>query len=250
MRALVLRDEPADRIWWWCDALFMAPPVLVRAARATGDTALVDSMAAMWWDAADPLFDGGERLFHRDANARDGRDGTPDLSEHGKRLFWSRGNGWVLSGIARTLPYVPAEHDGHALLERVYVMMAGRLVGLQGVDGLWRSSLLDPVEAYPGETSGTGLICHALAWGVNEGILDRELYGPPALRAWGALAASVDGDGRLGWVQGVGRKPGLVSETGTAPYGAGAMLLAGSEVLRLIEAEAGMDRTDEPEVRQ
>ncbi len=242
LRGLIGSTKSADRIWWWCDALFMAPPALVRAASVTGDPTFVSSLAGMWWDAADPLFDGEERLFHRDSAARDHRDGVPPLSSHGNRAFWSRGNGWVLSGIARTLQFLPEDHEAHALLSRVYALMAERIIELQGDDGLWRTSLLDPVEAYPGETSGTALICHALAWGINEGLLDADVYAPAVLGAWRGLVSSVDGDGRLGWVQGVGRRPGLVSEAGTAPYGAGAFLLAGSEMLRLAEhgdAETG-----------
>ena len=66
------------------------------------------------------------------------------------------------------------------------------------------------------------------------GLLDAEVYAAPVLRAWDGLEASVDREGRLGWVQGVGRRPGLISEAGTAPFGAGAFLLAGSEILELI----------------
>jgi len=237
LRALLESGESADRIWWWCDALFMAPPALARAAYVTGDLAFVDPLPGMWWDAADPLFDGEERLFHRDAAARDNRDGAPPLSRYGNRAFWSRGNGWVLSGIARTLEFLPTNHEGRELLNAVYALMAGRIIELQGGDGLWRTSLLDPWESSPGETSGSALLCHGLTWGVNEGLLDREIYAPSSLLAWEGLMASVDGEGRLGWVQGVGRRPGLVSETGTAPYGAGAFLLAGSAILELIGPE-------------
>ena len=58
------------------------------------------------------------------------------------------------------------------------------------------------------------------------------------LYAWGGLAASVDGAGKLGWVQGVGRGPALVELEHAEPYGAGALLLAGSEMLKL-EASRG-----------
>ncbi len=239
LRALLGSEESADHIWWWCDALFMAPPALVRAAYVAGDPTFTDPLPGMWWDAADPLFDGEERLFHRDAAARDNRDGAPPLSRHGKRAFWSRGNGWVLSGIARTLEFLPPDHEGRELLSTVYALLAARVIELQGGDGLWRTSLLDPWESYPGETSGTALLCHGLTWGINEGLLDRELYAPSALLAWEGLTESVDGEGTLGWVQGVGRRPGLISEAGTAPFGAGALLLAGSEILELIGPERG-----------
>ncbi len=234
LQTLLASEESADRIWWWSDALFMAPPALARAAHVTDDPAFVSTLSGMWWDAADPLFDGEEQLFHRDAAARDNRDGAPPLSRHGNRAFWSRGNGWVLSGIARTLEFLPEDHESREILGTVFGLMAERVIELQGDDGLWRTSLLDPPETYPGETSGTALLCHGLAWGINAGILDPEVYAAPVLRAWARLDASVDGEGRLGWVQGVGRRPGLISEAGTAPFGSGAFLLAGSEMLELI----------------
>ena len=34
---MALPDDPEKPLWWWCDALFMAPPVLAKLSRATGD---------------------------------------------------------------------------------------------------------------------------------------------------------------------------------------------------------------------
>ena len=50
LRGLLASDESADRIWWWCDALFMAPPALVRASHLTGDPVFVGSLSGMWWE--------------------------------------------------------------------------------------------------------------------------------------------------------------------------------------------------------
>jgi hypothetical protein len=111
--------------------------------------------------------------------------------------------------------------------------MASAVVGLQQADGMWRASLLDPA-AYPArETSGTGLFTYALAWGINQGLLDRAHYEPAVRRAWGALAASVQADGKLTHVQPIGRAPVGFPEDATEVYGVGAFLLAGSEVFRM-----------------
>jgi rhamnogalacturonyl hydrolase YesR len=107
------------------------------------------------------------------------------------------------------------------------------VVGLQQADGLWRASLLDPA-AYPAqETSGTGLFTYALAWGINQGLLERGRYQPAVRRAWTALAASVQPDGKLTHVQPIGRAPVGFPEDATEVYGVGAFLLAGSEVFRM-----------------
>jgi rhamnogalacturonyl hydrolase YesR len=93
--------------------------------------------------------------------------------------------------------------------------------------------VLDPRDELPPESSASALFCYALAWGINEGILPPEEYLPVVGRAWSGLVACVDEDGAFGWVQPVGRRPALSFADGTAPYGGGAFLLAGSEMLRL-----------------
>ena len=79
--------------------------------------------------------------------------------------------------------------------------MAAALLPLQRNDGLWSPNLLDPAEyPYP-ETSGTGFFTYALAWGINQGHLDRTTYLPVVTRAWYGLVDAVNDEGKLGWVQ-------------------------------------------------
>ena len=114
--------------------------------------------------------------------------------------------------------------------------MAARIAGLQNPDGYWRVSLLDPKSFPIPETSGTGFFTYALAWGVNAGLLDRPRYEPVILRGWSALNRAVRKDGMLGYVQPVGAAPGATGPDQTEIYGAGAFILAGSEVHRLVGA--------------
>jgi rhamnogalacturonyl hydrolase YesR len=111
--------------------------------------------------------------------------------------------------------------------------MAASVSRLQGEDGLWRPSLLDPLEAPVPETSSTGFFCYAMAWGINRGFLDRRTYLPVVRKAWRGLAGSVRADGKLGWVQQIGAAPAKVTPEDNQEYGSGAFLLAGSEVLKL-----------------
>jgi len=66
--------------------------------------------------------------------------------------------------------------------------MAATLVALQGSDGFWRSSLLDPALYPQPETSGTALITFALAYGIKAGLLDAATYQPAVAKAWQALS--------------------------------------------------------------
>lgn len=213
--------------WSWCDALYMAPPVWAGLARATGDTAYLDYALSNWWRSSDFLYDREARLFHRDSTTMTHRE------PNGAKVFWGRGNGWVVAGIVRVLEQMPAGHPGRAPLEQQLREMAAALVALQPLDGLWRSSLLDPASYPVAETSGSGLICYALAWGINHGVLDRATFTPAVLRSWQGLAGCVTPEGRLTHVQAIGAAPTNFDPNSTEDYGVGAFLLAASEVRHL-----------------
>lgn len=231
--ALLETSVTGRELWSWCDALFMTPPALARLSAATGDTMYLNAMDAWWWDATGLLYDREERLFHRDEEARSEVNERGVRSRWGNKLIWSRGNGWVLAGLARVLPFLPAGHPSRGDYISLYSEMAAKVATLQGDDGLWGASLFDPRDSLPPETSGSALFCYALAWGINEGILPRETYLPIVETAWGGLVSCIGEDGALGWVQPLGRRPALSFADGTAPYGSGAFLLAGSEMLGL-----------------
>jgi unsaturated rhamnogalacturonyl hydrolase len=213
--------------WWWCDALFMAPPAMVRLAAVTGDHKYIDLMNDLYWDCWDFLYDRDENLFYRDASYFNKRTAS------GKKVFWSRGNGWVLAGLARLIPYLPADYSSRSRFIDLYKKMAERLAGLQQPDGLWRSSLLDPDEYPMPESSGTGFYTFAIAWGINNGLLDREHYLPVVKKGWRGLNSIVDPQGKVTHVQQVAGAPGRVRPDQTQEYAVGGFLLAGSEIAKL-----------------
>lgn len=213
--------------WSWCDALFMSPPAWARLWKATGNAAYLDFAVAEWWFTSDYLYDREEHLYFRDSSLFEKRE------KNGRKIFWSRGNGWVMAGLVRMLELLPADHALRPRFVQQFREMADKIVACQQADGFWRSSLLDP-ETYPmQETSGTGFYCYALAWGVNQGLLDRAKFEAPARRAWAALAGCVNPDGKLTHVQPVGYTPVTFDPQWNEAFGTGAFLLAGSEVRRL-----------------
>lgn len=226
-RTLIDEPERGRDEWWWADALFMAPATLSRLSAATGDPAWLTAMDSMWWDTLEHLFDTQENLLYRDSGYFKRR--TP----HGQKVFWGRGNGWVVGGLCRLLETFPQDDARRARYEELLRKMMGRLVALQQEDGLWRPSLLDPLQVPVPETSGSGFFCFGLAWGINHGVLDRTTYLPATLEAWRGLVSCVREDGRLGYVQPVGAAPGRVEEIMTQEYGVGAFLLAASEMAAL-----------------
>jgi len=221
------RYEKAQERWAWCDSLFMGPPTWMRLYAATGDDRYLDFAVKNWWLTTGYLYDTQEHLFFRDSTY------FPRREANGKKIFWSRGNGWVMAGLARLLQYLPANHPDRARFETLFRDMSDAVLACQQPDGLWHSSLLDP-QSYPlKETSGSGFYTYALAWGVNQGLLDRDRFEPAVLKAWVTLVSCVDSDGKLTHVQPIGADPKKFGEESTEVYGVGAFLLAGSEVYRL-----------------
>jgi rhamnogalacturonyl hydrolase YesR len=220
-------DNPAKPLWWWCDALFMAPPVLAELAKATGDRRYVTFLDREWSITSAKLYDPAQHLFYRDASFLNQHE------QNGRSIFWSRGNGWVMAGLVRVLEYMPQDDPLRSKYVHQLREMAAAVAPLQGDDGLWRPGLLD-AEAYRlPESSGSAFITYALAYGVRKNILDRKRYLPIVKKAWAGLLSHVYEDGRLGCIQPIGTAPGDFSATSSYVYGVGAYLLAGSEIYQL-----------------
>jgi len=213
----------------WCDALFMSPPVWANLSSITGDPKFLEWADREWWTTTDVLYDPQHHLFYRDNRFFTRR--TPS----GKKVFWSRGNGWVVGGIVHMLDYLPADHPSRSKYLGLYHDMMYALLPLQNEDGLWRSSLLDPQDPQ-GESSGSSFFIQAMAWGVNRGLLPADKFRPEIMKGYKALTKNIQPDGMLGFVQKVGDAPaGGTDEKSTEVYGSGAFLLAGSEIIRLLD---------------
>ena len=229
---LVEGDLATLERWTWCDALFMAPPVYARLYRLTGERKFAEFMDREYRATYDYLFDREENLFYRDWRYFDRREAN------GRKVFWGRGNGWVLGGLAEILKELPRGDGFRPFYEELFVRMATCIASLQQPDGFWHASLLDPASYPSPETSCTAFVVYALAYGLNEGLLDREVCLPAVVRGWEALLSVVDAEGKLGFVQPIGADPRQVTREMTEVYGVGAFLMAGCEICRMAGLEA------------
>ncbi len=220
-------------LWWWCDALFMAPPVITKFSVLNNKPEYLEEMYKFYKETYDLLFDEDERLFARDTRFQ--WKGSPDdlKEKNGEKIFWSRGNGWVLGGLALLLDELPKDAKHRDFYEALYLKMAAKIKSIQHEDGLWRTSLLHPEAWNHGEVSGSGFYTFALAWGINNGLLDQSEYTPAVKKAWKALEACQQSNGKVGWVQNIGASPEPATKDSWQNYGTGAFLLAGSEILKL-----------------
>jgi len=230
---LIAGGESPLKGWYYVDTLYVGPPTLAMLAKATGQKKYADYLHKVYWTVAVRLLDRDDGLFYRDARYFKAR------TKRGKKVFWSRGNGWAFGGIPRVLAYLPKEDPQRPRYVKLLRTMAKALVARQPADGLWRSNL-DDADQHPNpETSGTAFFCYGLAWGVNQGLLDRKKYLPATLKAWAGLVRHVNDSGRLGYVQPVGADPRPARANQTHEYAAGLFLLAGGEIHRLLTSAGG-----------
>jgi rhamnogalacturonyl hydrolase YesR len=211
-------------------------------------------MDACFWDVYGKLFDTEEGLFYRDDQYIPGYSGIvhkiasrPNSIPHeearrsyvyqetmnGKKVIWSRGNGWAFAGLARILKYLPPDRANYERYEAVFIRMANELKKRQQPDGFWYPNLADPNDYGTKESSGTGFFTYGLAWGINIGILSREEYLPVVENAWAALVSVISAEGKVQWGQLIGFSPYKVLQEDSHEYVTGMFLLAASEMYKL-----------------
>ncbi len=218
---------PFDRPLY-SDSLYGAP-VFPMLYRATDDRTHLEMLDHVFWTVTKATLDEEDALYYRDPRF------IGQKSPAGQKVLWSRGNGWVFAAFPRILRYLPEDAPGRERYVDLYRRMAASLAARQQPDGFWRSNLADPEHTSMPESSGTAFFIAGYAWGVRNGILDRETYLPMILRGWTALVRSLHPDGKLGWVQPVGDRPAASSPDTTHEYAAGLFLSAAGQVYLLVK---------------
>ncbi len=223
----------SDRRFGIVDMLFMEPPVWGILGHIENERGYWDVLWTKIEKTMDTLYDYEEHLFYRDLENK-----WPNRkTANGKKVFWSRGNGWAIGGLTEVLHYMDTTDSLYPKFSKLFTDMCAALKAVQQPDGFWRSSLADPDEYTDPETSGTAFFCFGFAWGVNSGLLSAEEYREPAEMAWKACASKVGDDGYLYCSQWDGSAP-TPSNCDSRPtdYATGAFLLAGNEMIKLAES--------------
>ncbi|HIT84596.1 MAG TPA: glycoside hydrolase family 88 protein [Candidatus Ornithomonoglobus intestinigallinarum] len=229
---IVLNDKNND-YWWWVDTIYMALPYYNMMGIKLNDSRYFEKVHALFINTKEErgLYDCAEHLWYRDENY------LPDKARtaSGKKIFWGRGNGWVIAGIARTLEVLPKTNKYYDEYLRIFKDMAKALRPWQQSDGAWRTSIIDPEEYDTPETSGTVLILYAYMLGINLGLLDDE-YLEPVLRGfkWLSGEAMLE-SGKIGYVQVVAASPGPVDRNASNDYAVGTYLLLCRELVKYTE---------------
>jgi unsaturated rhamnogalacturonyl hydrolase len=211
----------------WADDLYMSVAFLSRMARLAGEGRYLDDAARQVVNFQHYLFDDRAQLMYHDWYSDTERPGV---------AFWGRANGWALLAQVDLLDRLPR---GHPRRDTLLVLLRRHLEGVvarQDTSGLWHQ-LLDREDSYL-ETSASAMFTYALARAVNRGYVGRR-FAAAARRGWAGVASRIRDDGRIeGTCAGTGvsdslsdyyRRPTPLNDV----HGIGAVLLAGSEVLRL-----------------
>jgi rhamnogalacturonyl hydrolase YesR len=225
-----LRDFTDPRCtsrWCWADAVFMSPPVMAHLAKTTGDAKYLEFMDKEFWEMTEYLFDKDYGLYLRDSRYFERKD------DQGRPIFWGRGNGWVLAGLARTIEYLPQDFAKRQDYIDLFQAMSKTLLDYQLEDGSWPSSLLEKNADTHSETSATGLLAYALAWGVNNNYLEADEFNPAIKNAWSSIVENIHPNGKVGYVQQVAFAPGSATKEDTQLYGSGAVILAAAELYKM-----------------
>lgn len=226
--------------WTWIDAIQMAMPVYAQMYKITGDKAYIDHAMDMYrWsrnECGGGLFNETDGLWWRDA------DYVPPYKEKdGKQCYWSRGNGWVLAALVRTMDQMKPRGKVYKELKKDFTAMCDALAKCQREDGFWNVSLVSPATYGGKETSGTALFLYGISWGLRKGYLKESQFRPVADKAWKAIATeALHRDGFLGYVQGTGKDPsaGQPVTYDKVPdfedFGVGCFLLGATEYYKLL----------------
>lgn len=153
------------------------------------------------------------------------------------RIPWGRGNGWVMLALSELLLHMPEEHPDYADMLARFRRLSEGILSYQGENGMWHQVVDDP-DTYE-ESSGTGMFIIAMARGVKNGWLERDIV-PRLWKAWERMAETcIDEEGNvLGICVGSGchmereyyRKLGACIND---DHGMGIFLLAATEMMDL-----------------
>jgi len=215
----------------WLDDLFMSVPALAQAGKLTGNNSYYD-------DAVKQVLQFSEKMFNKDKNLY--MHGWVASMKVHPEFYWARANGWAILTMVELLDVLPKNYPGReTILQQLLLHIKGLSVQ-QTASGFWHQ-LLDKNDSYL-ETSATAIYCYAIARAINNHWIEAKAYGPMVILAWNAVASKINKEGQVeGTCVGTGLAfdPAFYYYRPTSVYAAhgyGPVLLAGAEMINLINS--------------
>ena len=224
-------NEPHNDYWWWVDSIYMALPFYHKLAVLLDDERYAVKGDALYQHCKNirRCYDEEEHLWYRDERYMP----KNALTANGEKIFWSRGNGWVYAGLARTLDVLDKNSPYYTDYAKTFCEMTPAILNRQNDDGFWRCSLNDPNEYPMPETSGTVLFLYGLLMGIKLGLVNSSYLPRIEKSIEQVYETAVFPGGKLGWVQDVAEKPGIIEKDTTRDYAVGCYTLACCELYRM-----------------
>jgi len=216
----------------WLDDLFMSVPALAQMGDYSGDSKYFDDAVKQVEQFSARMFNEEKGLFMH--------GWVQEMDDH-PQFFWARANGWAVMAMVELLEVLPEDHPGYS---RVLTQLQKHIKGLvkyQDGTGFWHQ-LLDRNDTYL-ETSATAIFAYSMARAINRGYIDGLAYSPAVLLAWNAVSTKVNEKGQ---VEGTCVGTGMAFDPAFyyyrpvnlyAAHGYGPVLLAGAEVIQLLNNE-------------
>ncbi|MFB6340068.1 glycoside hydrolase family 105 protein [Saccharicrinis sp. FJH62] len=213
----------------WLDDLFMSVPALAQMGKYTGDTKYFD-------DAVKQVLQFSKRMFNNEKGMFM-HGWIQGMDEH-PQFHWARANGWAVMTLVELLDVLPQDYKGR---DEVLDLLRSHIYGLakyQSGKGFWHQ-LIDRNDTYL-ETSATAIYTYAIAKAINNGYVDAKVYGPVVCLAWNAVATKVNEKGQVEGTcvgTGMGFDPAFYYYRPVnvyAAHGYGPVLLAGAEMIKLV----------------
>jgi rhamnogalacturonyl hydrolase YesR len=217
----------------WADDLYMSVPALAQLGALTGDGAWFDDAVRQVLQYHRYLWDPRAGLYAH------GRHMNQPLNPE---FYWARANGWAMLASVELLDVLPPDHPGREKVLEALRAHIRSVAKLQSGSGLWHQ-MLDKADSYL-ETSASAIFVYSIARAIDRGWISPVSYGSVAQAGWIGVTTRVNARGQ---VEGTCVGTTLASDnvyyynrptSVYATHGYGPVLLAGAEMIRLLENPA------------
>jgi rhamnogalacturonyl hydrolase YesR len=215
----------------WADDLYMSISFLCRMGELTGESKYFD-------DAVNQVIKFHKYLFNKEKGLMY-HCWYSDTKQNGI-AFWGRANGWALLAQAELLDRLPQKHKDRNKLVSLFKKHITGISNYQSKVGLWYQ-LLNRSDSFL-ETSCSAMFTYAIARGINKGYLDKKMKSIIE-KGWAGIITKINKNGKI---------EGICAGTCVSDdlpfyyerptplhdiHGIGAVLIAGSEFLKLQQAK-------------
>ncbi len=218
----------------WADDAYMSIPALAEMGRLTGDQKWYDDAVKQVLQMSRHLFVPEKGLYTHGLNLHN------PAAPH---FFWGRANGWVVLAMCDLLDVLTKDHPGcEPVKAQLQAILRGVAEYQDGSTGLWHQ-MVDRNDSYL-ETSASAMFVYGMAHAINQGWISPTTYGSIALAGWTGISMRINKEGQ---VEGTCVGTTFASDqvyyyarptSAYALHGYGPTILAGAELIRLLENPA------------